>query len=122
VKKILIAADSLNWKMNIFPFVMHFTDVKNCRLHLKAQLDMDGVIYAIVPWPKNKWSYQLSRVRILFYSGTIMESSKLSFMTCYRTIFLLSTTNKRVLQQRSPILIKAKDRPLHPRRYDTSEH
>lgn len=80
---------------------MHFTDEKSCRLHFKAQRDKEGVICHRCQgtdhyWLQNKWSYQCKscKARISLRSGTIMESSKLSFMTWYKTIFLLSTTKK----------------------------
>ncbi|WP_334112348.1 IS1595 family transposase [Paucihalobacter sp.] len=70
-------------------------------MHLKEQRDKEGVVCKRCHdtehyWLQNKWSYQYkscnSRTSLL--SGTIMESSKLSFMTWYKTIFLLSTTKK----------------------------
>lgn len=87
--------------MDIFSFGVHFTDEKSCRLHFKAQRDKEGVICHRCQgtdhyWLQNKWSYQCKscKARISLRSGTIMESSKLSFMTWYKTIFLLSTTKK----------------------------
>ena len=87
--------------MDIFSFGVHFTDEKSCRLHFKAQRDKEGVVCHRCKsrdhyWLQNKWSYQCKscKARISLRSGTIMESSKLSFMIWYRTIFLLSTTKK----------------------------
>lgn len=87
--------------MNIFSFGVHFTDEKSCRLHFKEQRDKQGVICKRCQgidhyWLINKWSYQCKSCnsRTSLRSGTIMESSKLSFMTWYKTIFLLSTTKK----------------------------
>ncbi|WP_158846181.1 IS1595 family transposase [Algibacter sp. L1A34] len=87
--------------MDIFSFGVHFTDESSCRLHFKEQRDKQGVICHRCQgkdhyWLKNKWSYQCKscKARISLRSGTIMESSKLSFMTWYKTIFLMSTTKK----------------------------
>ena len=87
--------------MNIFSFGVQFTDEKSCRLHFKGQRDKQGVICKRCGatdhyWLTNKWSYQCKSCnsRTSLRSGTIMESSKLSFMTWYKTIFLLSTTKK----------------------------
>ncbi|TVZ26619.1 transposase-like zinc ribbon protein [Gillisia sp. Hel_I_86] len=87
--------------MNIFSFGVHFTDEESCRLHFKEQRDKEGVVCHRCGsidhyWLKNKWSYQCKscKARMSLRSGTIMESSKLSFMSWYKTIFLLSTTKK----------------------------
>ncbi len=87
--------------MDIFSFGVHFTDEVSCRLHFKAQRDREGVICNRCEginhyWLQNKWSYECKSChsRQSLRSGTIMESSKLSFMTWYKTIFLLSTTKK----------------------------
>ena len=87
--------------MDIFSFGVHFTDESSCRLHFKEQRDKQGVVCHRCKgkdhyWLKNKWSYQCKscKARISLRSGTIMESSKLSFMTWYKTIFLMSTTKK----------------------------
>lgn len=87
--------------MDIFSFGVHFTDEESCRLHFKSQRDKEGVVCHRCQstkhyWLKNKWSYQCKscKARISLRSGTIMESSKLSFMIWYKAIFLLSTTKK----------------------------
>ncbi|WP_026837256.1 IS1595 family transposase [Gillisia sp. JM1] len=87
--------------MDIFSFGVHFTDEECCRLHFKEQRDKEGVVCHSCGsidhyWLKNKWSYQCKscKARMSLRSGTIMESSKLSFMSWYKTIFLLSTTKK----------------------------
>lgn len=87
--------------MNIFSFGAEFTDEKSCRLHFKEQRDKQGVVCKRCQgtdhyWLINKWSYQCKSCnsRTSLRSGTIMESSKLSFMTWYKTIFLLSATKK----------------------------
>lgn len=87
--------------MDIFSFGVHFTDERSCREHFKEQRDKQGVVCKRCQgrehyWLQNKWSYQCKSCnsRISLRSGTIMESSKLSFMTWYKTIFLLSATKK----------------------------
>ncbi|SHG78681.1 ISXO2-like transposase domain-containing protein [Salegentibacter echinorum] len=87
--------------MDIFSFGVHFTDEISCRLHFKEQRDKHGVSCKRCGcinhyWLQNKWSYQCKacKARMSLRSGTIMESSKLSFMNWYKTIFLLSTTKK----------------------------
>ena len=87
--------------MNIFSFGVHFTDEKSCRMHFKEQRDSQGVVCNRCQgtdhyWLQNKWSYECKscRSRQSLRSGTIMESSKLSFMIWYKAIFLLSTTKK----------------------------
>lgn len=87
--------------MDVFSFGVHFTDEQSCRLHFKEQRDKKGVVchrcHATEHyWLQNKWSYQCKscKARISLRSGTIMESSKLSFMIWYKTIFLLSITKK----------------------------
>lgn len=87
--------------MNIFSFGLEFTNEESCRLHFKEQRDKQGVVCKRCQgtdhyWLINKWSYQCKSCnsRTSLRSGTIMESSKLSFMTWYKTIFLMSTTKK----------------------------
>ncbi len=87
--------------MDIFSFGVHFIDKKSCRLHFKEQRDKEGVVCNRCGstdhyWLKNKWSYQCKscKVRLSLCSGTILESYKLSFMTWYKAIFLLSATKK----------------------------
>jgi hypothetical protein len=87
--------------MNIFSFGVHFTEEKSCRLHFKEERDKIGVVCNRCKgiehyWLQNKWSYECKscRSRQSLRSGTIMESSKLSFMTWYKTMFLMSATKK----------------------------
>jgi len=87
--------------MNIFSFGVQFKDEQSCRTHFKEQRDKEGVICHRCKgtdhyWLKNKWSYQCKtcKSRISLRSGTIMQSSKLSFLTWYKTILLMSTTKK----------------------------
>jgi len=87
--------------MNLFSFTAHFTDEQSCKDHFKEQREKEGVICKKCGsthhyWLKNKSMYQCSKCsfRTSLRSGTIMESSKLSFLTWYKTIFLLTATKK----------------------------
>jgi len=87
--------------MNIFSFSAHFTSEEDCRLHFKSQRDDQGVICKKCGhdkhyWLQNKWSYECKscKFRTTLRSGTIMQSSKLSFLVWYKTMFLMSATKK----------------------------
>lgn len=87
--------------MNIFSFSAHFDSEEACRLHFKQERDKVGVKchrcghddhYLI----KARWSYECKkcRSRTSLRSGTIMQSSNLSFLVWYKTMFLMSATKK----------------------------
>ncbi|RAV30754.1 IS1595 family transposase [Sinomicrobium soli] len=87
--------------MNIFTFTAHFGDEQACRHHFKEQRDKIGVTCARCGhtehyWIKSRWSYECKscRHRTSLRSGTIMESSNLSFLTWYKAMFLMSVTKK----------------------------
>jgi len=87
--------------MNIFSFTANFGDEESCRFHFKSERDTQGVSCKRCQgtdhyWLKNKWSYQckLCKFRTSLRSGTVMESSKLSFLVWYKTMFLMTTTKK----------------------------
>lgn len=87
--------------MNIFSFSAHFGNEDACRYHFKEQRDKEGVSCKKCGnedhyWKQDKWSYECKscKFRTSLRSGTIMQSSKLSFLTWYKTIFLMSTTKK----------------------------
>jgi len=87
--------------MNIFSFTANFKDEESCRLHFKEERDKQGVVCKRCSgtdhyWLKGKWSYQCKscKFRTSLRSGTIMESSKLSFLIWYKTMFLMTTTKK----------------------------
>ena len=87
--------------MNLFSFTAHFENEESCRLHFKAQRDEAGVTCASCGqteqfWIKSKWSNECKscRSRTSLRSGTIMQSSNLSFLVWYKTMFLLSATKK----------------------------
>jgi transposase-like protein len=86
--------------MNLFSFTANFGSEDACRLHFKEQRDKQGVICKCGQtdfyWIKSRWSYECKscRSRISLRSGTIMQSSNLSFMTWYKTMFLMTATKK----------------------------
>lgn len=87
--------------MNLFDFSEHFGSEEDCRNHFKQERDKVGVKckncgHAEHYWIKSRWSYECKkcRSRTSLRSGTIMQSSNLSFMTWYRTMFLLTATKK----------------------------
>jgi len=87
--------------MNLFNFTANFTDEESCRTHFKSERDKHGISckkcsHTDHYWLKNKWSYQCKncKFRTSLRSGTIMESSKLSFLIWYKTMFLMTATKK----------------------------
>lgn len=86
--------------MNLFSFTANFESEESCRLHFKEQRDKIGVVCKCGSkahfWIKSIWNYECKscRSRISLRSGTIMQSSNLSFLVWYKTMFLLSATKK----------------------------
>lgn len=87
--------------MNIFSFSAHFDSEEACRLHFKQERDKVGVEchrcgHDKHYWIKSRWSYECKkcRSRTSLRSGTIMQSSNLSFLVWYKTMFLMSATKK----------------------------
>ena len=86
--------------MNLFDFTANFGSEESCRLHFKEERDKIGVQCKCGSkehfWIKSRWSYECKkcRSRISLRSGTIMQSSNLSFLIWYKTIFLLTATKK----------------------------
>jgi hypothetical protein len=87
--------------MNIFSFTAEFDSEASCRLHFKEERDKLGVIckrcsHTAHYWIKSQWSYECKqcRSRTSLRSGTIMQSSNLSFLIWYKTMFLLTATKK----------------------------
>ena len=86
--------------MNLFNFTANFGSEEACRLHFKEQRDKIGVNCKCGSkehfWIQSRWSYECKkcRSRISLRSGTIMQSSKLSFLIWYKTMFLMSVTKK----------------------------
>jgi hypothetical protein len=87
--------------MNIFSFTAEFSSEECCRNHFKQERDKIGVVckkcsHTEHYWIKSQWSYECKncRSRTSLRSGTIMQSSNLSFMIWYKTMFLLTATKK----------------------------
>lgn len=87
--------------MNIFSFTANFGTEEDCRKHFKEQRDLQGIICSKCSsnkhyWKQDKWSYECKncKYRTSIRKGTIMESSKLSFLIWYKTMFLMSVTKK----------------------------
>ena len=87
--------------MNIFSFSAHFDSEEACRLHFKQERDKVGVEchrcgHDNHYWIKARCSYECKkcRSRTSLRSGTIMQSSNLSFLVWYKTMFLMSATKK----------------------------
>lgn len=87
--------------MNIFSFTANFGTEEDCRKHFKAQRDLQEVFCSKCGstehyWKQDKWSYECKKCkyRTSLRKGTIMESSKLSFLIWYKTMFLISVTRK----------------------------
>ena len=86
--------------MNLFNFTANFGSEESCRFHFKEERDKIGVQCKCGSkehfWIKSRWSYECKkcRSRISLRSGTIMQSSNLSFLIWYKTMFLLTATKK----------------------------
>lgn len=87
--------------MNIFSFTAEFDSEESCRNHFKQERDKIGVVCKKCQntthyWIKSQWSYECKkcRSRTSLRSGTIMQSSNLSFLIWYKTMFLLTATKK----------------------------
>ena len=87
--------------MNLFSFTANFDSEEACRIHFKSERDKSGVKchrcgHEHHYWIKSQWSYECKecRARTSLRSGTVMQSSNLSFMIWYKTMFLLTATKK----------------------------
>jgi hypothetical protein len=86
--------------MNLFNFTANFESQESCRKHFKEERDKIGVECKCgckeFFWIKSRWSYECKecRKRFSLRSGTIMQSSNLSFLVWYKTMFLLTATKK----------------------------
>ena len=86
--------------MNLLNFTSNFGSEESCRLHFKEERDKIGVQCKCGSkehfWIKSICSYECKkcRSRISLRSGTIMQSSNLSFLIWYKTMFLLTATKK----------------------------
>ena len=82
-------------------FTAEFDSEESCRTHFKEERDKIGVICKKFSntthyWIKSQWSYEckVCSSRTSLRSGTVMQSSNLSFLIWYKTMFLLTATKK----------------------------
>ena len=86
--------------MNIFRFTADFGSEEACIAHFKKERDRIGVPcicgHTSHYWIKSRLSYECKqcRKRQTLKSGTIMQSSNLSFLIWYKAMFLMSATKK----------------------------
>jgi len=87
--------------MNLFIFTANFGSEEDYSRHFKEQRDLQGVNCSKCHstehyWKQDKWSYECKncKYRTSLRKGTVMESSKLSFLIWYKTMFLMSITKK----------------------------
>ena len=87
--------------MNLFTFTAHFDSEESCRNHFKSERDKIGIVCVKCAhkehfWIKSRWSYECKKCnhRTSLRSGTIMQSSNLSFLIWYKAMFLMSVTKK----------------------------
>ena len=87
--------------MKLLNFTANFSSEEACRLHFKEELEKVWVECKCGCkehfWIQSRWSYECKkcRSRISLRSGTIMQSSKLSLLTGYKNMFLMSAIKKR---------------------------
>ena len=87
--------------MNVFSFTAEFDNEKACRTYFKEERDKIGVhcrrsSHTEQSWIKSQWSYECEKCRshTSLRIRTIMQSSNLSFLIWYKTVFLLTATTK----------------------------
>jgi transposase-like protein len=87
--------------MTIFEFSTKFPDDSTCRNHLRLEREKQGIICKNCQnikhyWQsgRSQWQCSKCRFRTTLRSGTIMESSNLSILIWYKTMFLMSATKK----------------------------
>ena len=89
--------------MTIIKFAEQFPDENSCKVDFKQKREKEGVICKKCActkhyWLADKWQWQCSncRFRTTLRSGTMLESSKLSFRMWYLTIAFMSFSKKGV--------------------------
>ena len=87
--------------MNIIGFIEEFPNEQSCKTHFKLNREQEGVLckkcsstehYWLVS--KEQWQCKKCRFRTTLRSGTILESSKLSFRIWYLGIAFMSYSKK----------------------------
>jgi len=89
--------------MNIIQFSKEYPDEKSCRVHFKEQRESEGVTCKKCKgtkqwWFKKRefWKCAGCGFRTTLRSGTLMESSNLSFYNWYRAIAFMSFSKKGI--------------------------
>lgn len=89
--------------MTIIEFLAFFPDEQSCRIDFKNHREKQGIVCKNCSntrhyWIKNKWQWQCSqcRFRTTLRSGTLMQSSKLSFHKWYLCMAFMSFTKKGI--------------------------
>lgn len=87
--------------MRILDFYKEYPDELSCKLKFKEIRDQEGVICKKCNctdhyWKKDKWSYECKKCkfRTSLRSGTVMQSSKLSFQYWFIAMHLITSTKK----------------------------
>jgi len=87
--------------MRILDFYKEYPDELSCKLKFKAIRDKEGVTCKKCGgtdhyWKKDKWSYECKKCkfRTSLRSGTVMQSSKLSFQYWFIAMHLITATKK----------------------------
>lgn len=90
-------------KMNILKFAEHFPDEDSCKLYYKKVREKEGITCKKCSctkhyWLKDKWQWQCSgcRFRTTLRSGTVMQSSKLSFRMWFSAMIFMSYSKKGI--------------------------
>ena len=89
--------------MNILKFAEHFPDEIFCKLYYKKVREKEGITCKKCSctkhyWLKDKWQWQCSgcRFRTTLRSGTVMQSSKLSFRMWFSAMIFMSYSKKGI--------------------------
>ena len=89
--------------MTILKFAEQFPDEDSCKLHCKQSREKQGIICKKCNctkhyWLKDKWQWQCSscRFRTTLRSGTMMQSSKLSFRMWFASMTFMSFSKKGI--------------------------
>lgn len=90
-------------KMNILKFAEHFPDEDSCKIYYKKVREKEGITCKKCSctkhyWLKDKWQWQCSgcRFRTTLRSGTVMQSSKLSFRMWFSAMIFMSYSKKGI--------------------------
>lgn len=104
--------------MNILDFYKEYPDELSCKLKFKAIRDKEGIVCKKCNctehyWKKDKWSYECKqcKYRTSLRTGTVMQSSKLSFQYWFKAMHLLTATKKS-------FSAKEMQRQLNHKRYE----